>query len=126
MPLSEDEQRILQEIEKNFYDSDPAFAREVSAASGTRTAARNVKLSAFAFVVGLIVVITSFTSSSAVAFAGFLVMVGAAFSFQHFARRLELPAWAERRPAINNDIDELRRRMRGRFQRDGDSNDEPS
>ena len=30
MPLSEDEQRILQEIERNFYDSDPAFAREVS------------------------------------------------------------------------------------------------
>ncbi|HAF67718.1 MAG TPA: DUF3040 domain-containing protein, partial [Acidimicrobiaceae bacterium] len=29
MPLSDDEQRILHEIEKEFYDSDPEFAREV-------------------------------------------------------------------------------------------------
>ena len=27
MPLSDDEQRILHEIEKEFYDSDPEFAR---------------------------------------------------------------------------------------------------
>ena len=29
MPLSEHEQRILEEIEKNLYDEDPRFAREV-------------------------------------------------------------------------------------------------
>ena len=31
MPLSEDEQRILDEIERSFYKHDPAFARNVKA-----------------------------------------------------------------------------------------------
>ena len=30
MPLSEDEQRILSEIEQQLYESDPALAREVA------------------------------------------------------------------------------------------------
>ena len=117
MPLSEDEQRILQEIEKNFYDSDPAFAREVSAAAMSRTASRNVKLAIATFVLGLVLVVWSFTISSLIAFGGFVVMVGSAFAFQHYVRRLDPPAWASKRPAINGDLDDLRRRMRGRFNR---------
>ena len=30
VPLSEDEERILKDIEREFYENDPAFAREVS------------------------------------------------------------------------------------------------
>ena len=49
MPLSEDEQRILDEIERSFYKHDPAFARNVSTATLTRQAGRNCKLAALVF-----------------------------------------------------------------------------
>ena len=38
VPLSEDEQRILQEIEQQFYESDPEFAGELGKHASTRTA----------------------------------------------------------------------------------------
>ena len=42
MPLSEDEQRILQEIEQQLYASDPELAREVSSTTVYRHAGRNL------------------------------------------------------------------------------------
>ena len=41
VPLSEDEQRILHEIERRFYESDPAFASQVSQTTLYRHAGRN-------------------------------------------------------------------------------------
>ena len=40
MPLSEDEQRILHEIEQQFYETDPALARAVGSTSLYRHAFR--------------------------------------------------------------------------------------
>ena len=88
VPLSEDEQRILQEIERNFYDSDPAFAREVSTASLTEKAGRNLRWSVFAFVAGLVVLVLGFTESVVLGFFGFAVMVGSGFSFYVNAAKL--------------------------------------
>ena len=53
MPLSEDEQRILHEIEQQFYESDPAFADEVGKTTLYRHAGRNLKWAALGFVAGL-------------------------------------------------------------------------
>ena len=41
MPLSEDEQRILRQIEEQFYESDPKFAQQSASrrSTGTRSAA---------------------------------------------------------------------------------------
>ena len=44
VPLSEDEQRILREIEQQFYDTDPDFAREVGTTSLYRHGLRRLKL----------------------------------------------------------------------------------
>ena len=44
MPLSEDEQRILQQIEAQLYESDPALAREVATTTLYSHAFRNIKL----------------------------------------------------------------------------------
>src|SRR5439155_4263973 len=60
MPLSEDEQRILQEIEAQFYANDPQLAQQVSETTLYRHASRNIKWAALGFVVGFIVLLTSF------------------------------------------------------------------
>ncbi|HEX7167449.1 MAG TPA: DUF3040 domain-containing protein [Acidimicrobiales bacterium] len=88
MPLSEDEQRILQEIEKNFYDSDPAFAREVGAVSPAEKTGRKLRWSVFSFVAGLLVLILGFTESVLLGFLGFAVMVGSGFVFYVNAAKL--------------------------------------
>ena len=53
MPLSEDEQRILNQIEQQFYESDPAFAQQVSQTTLYRHTFGRVKWGILGFVVGL-------------------------------------------------------------------------
>ena len=76
MPLSEDEQRILQEIEAQFYANDPQLAQQVSETTLYRHASRNIKWAALGFVVGFVVLLTSFASSLFFGFVGFLAMLG--------------------------------------------------
>ncbi len=53
MPLSEREQKILEEIERDLYREDPSFARDVhSTRTGLSTAAR-ARLGGALFVAGL-------------------------------------------------------------------------
>src|SRR5688572_17922410 len=76
VPLSEDEQRILHEIERSFYENDPAFAKGVSQTTLYRHAGRNLKFSALGFVSGLVVLLVSFASSLVLGMIGFLAMLG--------------------------------------------------
>ena len=50
MPLSEDEQRILKQIEQQLKESDPHLAREVSEYTLYRLTFRNLRWAAFGFV----------------------------------------------------------------------------
>ncbi len=79
MPLSEEEQKILREIEAQLNASDPALVDQVARSSVYRHAGRNIKLALLAVVGGLAIVITQFTNSTLIAAIGFLVMVGALF-----------------------------------------------
>ena len=88
MPLSEDEQRILHEIEQRLTEEDPELVREVESTTVYTHAARNLKLAALLFVVGVVVMIISLSTSVVLAFAGFLVMLVAALIFERNARRL--------------------------------------
>ena len=49
MPLSEDEERILLEIEENLYESDPELAREVSETTVYTKSLKNLKWSVLIF-----------------------------------------------------------------------------
>ena len=119
MPLSEHEQRILEEIERSFYD-DAAAAED-----GTRpspSASRNLKLSAIGFVAGLAIVI-GFIATTAVAFAGFLVMLGSAFVFERNLRRLgrermENLARSVKANQLGDQFGAVGRKMRDRMRRD--------
>jgi F0F1-type ATP synthase assembly protein I len=88
MPLSEDEQRILQEIEAQFYANDPQLAQQVSETTLYRHASRNIKWAALGFVVGFIVLLTTFASNTPVGFIGFLGMMGCAFVIVSNVRKM--------------------------------------
>ena len=88
MPLSEDEQRILQQIEAQLYESDPALAREVASTTLYSHAARNLRLSLVAFIVGVAVLVGTLWISFLVAFVGFLIMLASALFFVGNARTL--------------------------------------
>ena len=88
MPLSEDEQRILQEIEAQFYANDPQLAQQVSETTLYRHSARNIKWAALGFVVGFVVLLTSFASSLFLGFIGFLAMLGCAWVIVMHLRKM--------------------------------------
>lgn len=88
MALNEEEQRILQEIERSFYESDPAFADRVRSETVYRHAGRNLKWAIAAFVIGLAFTILTFTTSVILGAVGFLVMLGAAYAFERNVRRI--------------------------------------
>ena len=88
MPLSEDEERILKDIEREFYENDPAFARGVGETTLYRHAWRNIKLALAGFVLGLAVLVLALSVSYLFAFGGFLIMLGCALVIERNARKM--------------------------------------
>lgn len=84
MPLSDKEQQILQEIEKQLVTEDPKFARGVATSLAGETS-RKVKIGIVVFAVGFGGLIAFFfTQSVFIGAAAFLVMLaGATFSYHH-------------------------------------------
>ncbi|WP_029137897.1 DUF3040 domain-containing protein [Nakamurella lactea] len=79
MPLSEHEQRMLDEIERALYENDPKFATSVDV---TRMRRRRPIVSAVLFVIGLVALVVGVIATQnvlalgvAVSVVGFLVMV---------------------------------------------------
>ena len=88
MPLSEEEQRILKEIEENLSATDPKLVQQVSDTTLYRHAARVIKWSAAGFVAGLVLMILTFTSTLVLGVVGFAVMLGCALAIEHNLRKL--------------------------------------
>ena len=88
MPLSEDEQRILSEIEQQLRETDPGLARDIADTTVYTAASRGLKWSALGFVVGLILLVVLLGTSFLLAFGGFLVMLVSALAFERNGRRL--------------------------------------
>jgi DUF3040 family protein len=74
MPLSEHEQRILEEIEKRLQEEDPRLANAVSRTSLHGHAARRIRWAALSFVGGFVMLML-FALSVLVAIVGFMVML---------------------------------------------------
>lgn len=77
MPLSDHEQRILDEIEKRLQEEDPRLADAVGQTSLQTHVARRVRLAVLGFVVGFVMLML-FALSVWVAIAGFAVMLASA------------------------------------------------
>ena len=123
MPLSEDEQRILHEIEQQFYESDPAFAREVGKTTLYRHAGRNLKWAALGFVCGFVLLLVAFISSLVLGFAGFLVMLGSAVVFERNLRKMGRAGWRQvsdtmKTHNLRDAVGDAGKRIRKRFKRE--------
>ena len=125
MPLSEDEQRILSEIEDHLYESDPALAREVAQTTIYTHAFRNLKWATLGFIVGVALMVGLLSTSFILAFAGFLVMLASLLGFENNARKLGRAGLEQmtqnfRGGGLRDVMGGAGNRMRERFQRNED------
>jgi hypothetical protein len=77
MPLNEDEQRILEQIERQFYEEDPDLAHSVANASLRSRLRPHRRLAILGFIVGLVVMVVSLKILW-VATLGFILMLASA------------------------------------------------
>lgn len=84
MPLDDHEQRILDEIERQFYEEDPDLALAVR--NIDRSGRFGVRLPLVGLIAGMVVVLATFTSSTPLAILGFVLMVGSATALAHGIR----------------------------------------
>lgn len=125
MPLSEDEERILQEIAQRFYEDDPTFAREVSETTLYRHTVRRIKLSVLGMLVGGAFLLLSLSTSFWMSFVGFLVMLGSALVFERNFRKLGRAGMDQlsrtvRAAGLRDALGSAGRRMRERYRRKDD------
>ena len=119
MPLSEEEQRILHEMEQKLYEHDRDFANRVSNKSPRRPSAHSGRGWIIAFIAGFVLLLVAFRSSLLLGSLGFLVMLGAAVVYVHQARQSDSARFgglkgSARRSGMGDELSEMRRRLRSR------------
>jgi hypothetical protein len=78
VPLSEHEQRLLDQIERALYQEDPKFASTVRSTDLRTHMKRRLRRAAYVLVIGVVVLLGGLVSNMpAVGIGGFVVMVGA-------------------------------------------------
>jgi hypothetical protein len=119
MPLSEDEQRILQEMEQTLREHDREFVARVDHSSHRLDAAKGARWAMLGGVAGFVLLVCTFRFSLGLATAGFILMLVSTLVFAQHLRQApsSAPATPRRlRPrGIGDDWSEMRRRMRSRF-----------
>jgi hypothetical protein len=123
MPLSEDEQRILQEIEANLSATDPGLVQQVSETTLYRHAARAIKWAVLGFVAGLALLLFTFTRVLALGVVGFLIMLGCSLVIERNARKMGKAGFdsltsSVRGGALKGKLGDAGRRWRERWRRD--------
>jgi len=123
VPLSEDEQRILQEIEARLYEESPDLVREVSQTTLYSHAFRNIKWAGLGFLLGVVVLVATLSTSYLLAFGGFLIMLASAFLIEHNARKMGRAGWQEmtrsvRANGVRTFMGNTGRKVRQRFRRE--------
>ncbi|MBI4261867.1 MAG: DUF3040 domain-containing protein [Actinobacteria bacterium] len=118
MPLSEHEQRILEEIERRLAEEDPRLVDQVSRTSLYTHLARRIKLAALAFLVGF-GMLMAFAVSVALAVAGFVVMVLSALLAYRYLKRMGREQLRSQQAAGRFTFASLIARMSDRFRGPG-------
>jgi hypothetical protein len=125
VPLSEDEERILSQIEKTLYEQDPASAQRIRTTTLPRYLARNCRWAAAGFVAGLVVLLVSFSTSWVIGVCGFAIMTASAIVFTQNLRKMGRHGWQQltktmRNAKVNDVVGDTTRRLRRRFGDDSD------
>jgi DNA-binding Lrp family transcriptional regulator len=100
MPLDDKEQRILAEIEKQFYEEDPELARAVKKIE--MPARFGVRLSVLGVIIGLTLVI-AYVQTLWIAVAGFFLVVASATSL---INALRLRGWRDQPVEVDDEMTE--------------------
>jgi hypothetical protein len=80
VPLSEEELRLLEQMERALVADDPKLASTMRGTTLRASARRRALLAALVFVVGLVVLMTgAVTQNTVVGIIGFVVMLGSAY-----------------------------------------------
>ena len=126
MPLSEDEQRILNDIEQQLYETDPSLAHGIADTTVYSDAYRHLKRWILAFIVGVLVMI--FTLQISVVFAAFgvAIMFLSAFYIEDNARRmgkagLDQITQSMRAAGLRDYLGQPGGRMRERFRKEDET-----
>ncbi|GGM11451.1 DUF3040 domain-containing protein [Nakamurella endophytica] len=121
MPLSEHEQRMLEEIERALYQDDPKFATSVNVG---RLRRRRPILAGVAFVIGLLMLVVGVIATQSVlalgvvvSVLGFFVMVGsvALFMFGQPGSRAAKTTSTENTRTSSSLSERMEERFRRRF-----------
>jgi hypothetical protein len=122
VPLSEDEERILTEIEQQLAASDPNLARQVGSTTVYTETLRGVRWGILGVVVGLIAAVALLPVSYLLSFfVGFVLMLVSAWHLERNLRRLGRAGIQQMtmsmrmrgfRDYLNNAGDRARNRMR--------------
>jgi hypothetical protein len=129
VPLSEDEERILQEIAQRFYEDDPSFAREVSETTLYRHTVGRMKWAVVGLVAGGVFLVATLSTSYWLSFAGFLTMLGSALVFERNLRKLgraglDQLSKSVRANGLRDALGGAGRRVRERLRRDDERGDD--
>lgn len=127
VPLSEDEQRILQQIEQQFHVTDPEFAGEIEKHTLYSHYLRLLKWAGIAFVACVVVLVVALATETTfvVAFAAFVGMLLCALWFERSLRKLgkaglEQLTQSMRTAGLRDSFGSAGQRMRDRFRNDDD------
>ena len=88
MPLSDEEQKILREIEAQLNATDPALGEQVSRTTLYRHSARMIRWAALGLLGGLVLLVFTFASHVWVGAIGFAVMLGCSLVIERHVRKL--------------------------------------
>ncbi|HZK51966.1 MAG TPA: DUF3040 domain-containing protein [Actinomycetota bacterium] len=118
MPLSDREQRILEEIEKNLYEEDPRFARATRRATPRFDRSKRARLGGLLFVIGLGTLLVFFVTQLVVvgvlAFggmvAGIVLVLGSSSTLVNSGREGGRDATARFRGSLKNFEQRIRNR----------------
>jgi hypothetical protein len=100
MPLDDKEQRILAEIERQFYEEDPELARAVRQIA--RPLRIGLKLSVVGIIVGLAIIV-AYVSQTWIAALGFALLVASATSLVNAVRAR---GWRPSVPTAEEELEE--------------------
>jgi hypothetical protein len=121
MPLSEHEQRLLDEIEQALYAEDPKFASSVRSARPRNRARTMLALSVVGVLLGLAVVLVGLTANLILlGVVGFVLIVGscvAAASALRGPRQSGTPLASQAGEARNTKSNNLRSKMEDRMRK---------
>ncbi|MFN2488208.1 MAG: DUF3040 domain-containing protein [Actinomycetota bacterium] len=118
MPLSEREQKILEEIERDLYREDPTFARDVRRTRPGLPKASRTRLGAILFLAGFCMLFAFFANRWLVlGVVAFGAMVGGVVLMAGSVRELTTKQHPPRE-RLGQALRTLEERIRGRYKRD--------